>query len=67
MPFTYKLRTPDGDDVGQIELNQPATAGEEIRLTGHRRMLIRTVVPTPPIEELVDSPCVGFVVVEPVE
>ena len=62
MPFTYTLRTPDLDDVGQIELNHPATTGEEIRASGHR-LLIQAVVPTPPI----DTPRVGYVVVEPVE
>ena len=63
MPFTYSLRTPDLDDVGQIELERPATTGDEIR-AGGQRMLIRTVVPTPPVE-LLDSPPVGYVVVEP--
>jgi hypothetical protein len=66
MPFTYTLRTPDLDNVGQIELNQPATTGEEIWASG-RRMLIQAVVPSPPVEEFLDSPCVGYVVVEPVE
>jgi hypothetical protein len=66
MPFAYTLRTPDLDDVGQIELNRPATTGEEIRAIG-QRMLIRAVVPTPPIEEFLDSPRVGYVVVGPVE
>ena len=66
MPFTYTLRTPDLDDVGRIELNQPATTGEEIQSSG-QRMLIRAVVPTPPREELLGSPPVGYVVVEPVE
>ena len=67
MPYRYTLRTPDGDDPGAIVLDQPATTGEEIQVSGHLRMLIRTVVPTPPSEEFLDSPCVGFVVVEPVE
>ena len=66
MPFTYTLRTPDLDHVGRIELNQPASTGEEIWASG-QRMLIQAVVPTPPIEEFLDSPPVGYVVVAPVE
>ena len=67
MPFRYTLRTPDRDDVGQIELDQPASTGAEIRVGGHSRMLIQAVVPTPPLEGSLESPCVGYVVVQPVE
>jgi hypothetical protein len=63
MPYRYTLRTPDGDDPGEIVLDRPATTGKEIRVGGDVRMLIRTVVPTPPSEEFL----VGFVVVEPVD
>ena len=54
MPYRYTLRTPDGDDPGAIVLDRPATTGEEIQVSGHLRMLVRTVVPTPPSEEFVD-------------
>jgi hypothetical protein len=69
IPYRYRLRTPDGDNVGEIELGQPASAGEEIRVSGNRRMRIRAVVPTERIQEFVDGPHHdgGSLVVEPVE
>jgi hypothetical protein len=67
MSYRYTLRTPDGDDVGEIELHQPATPGEEVRVTGLRRMLIQAVVPTERIEDSLGGASIGFQVVEPVE
>ena len=69
IPYRYRLRTPDGDNVGEIEVGQPANVGEEIRVSGNRRMRIRAVVPTERIQEFSDGPHHdgGSLVVEPVE
>ena len=66
MPFTYTLRTPDFDDVGEIELDQPAVVGDEIQST---RSAACSSKPSfrQRIEEFVDSPRVGFLVVEPID
>ena len=64
MAFRYVLRLSDGSDAGEVELAQPANAGEEIRVSGNRRMLIRAAVPVERVEEFVDRPLYGFLEVE---
>ena len=61
------LRLEDGSDAGEVELDQPATEGEEIRVTGNVRARIRAVVPVEIVEEFVDRSLVGFLEVEWVE
>ena len=34
MTYIYTLRTPDGDDVGEVDLREPVSAGAEIRGAG---------------------------------
>ena len=67
MSFRYALRLSDGSDAGEVELAQPASVGEEIRVAGNQRMLIRAAVPVERVEEFVDRPLYGFLEVEPVE
>jgi hypothetical protein len=66
--FLYTLLTPTGGVVGEIELDRPASAGEEIRVRDDRRMRVVGVVPIERIEELVDRrPSFGIILVAPVE
>ena len=58
------LRLEDGSDAGEVELAQPASAGEEIRVTGNVRARGRAVVPLEIVEEFVDRPVYGFLEVE---
>jgi hypothetical protein len=68
MAFLYTLLTPTGGVVGEIELDQPANAGEEIRVRDNRQMRILGVVPIERIEELVDRrPSYGIILVAPIE
>ena len=67
MTYIYTLRTPDGDDVGEVDLPEPVSAGEEIRGTGNRRMRVQAVVPTGRIGEFVDGLLCGILVVEPLD
>ena len=67
MSFRYTLRLDDGGDAGEVELNQTANAGEEIRISGNRRMLVRVVVPTERLAEFVDRPIYGILEVEPID
>ncbi len=68
MAFFYTLLTPTGGVVGEIELDRPASAGEEIRVPDNRRMRVVGVVPVELIEELVDHrPSFGIILVAPVE
>ena len=66
--FLYALLTPTGGLVGEIELDRPASAGEEIHVPDDRRMRIVGVVPVERIEELVNHrPSYGIILVAPVE
>ena len=64
MTFRYTLRLSDGTDVGEVSLKQPASVGDTLHVNETRRMRVRVVVPTERIEEFVDQPRVGFLVVE---
>ena len=64
MSFRYMLRLDDGSDAGEVELEQPATAAEEIGVTGNVRARVRAVVPVEIVEEFVDRPLYGFLEVE---
>ena len=67
MAFLYTLLTPTGGIVGEIELAQPASAGEEIRVPDNQRMRVLGVVPVETIEELVEiRPSYGIILVAPV-
>ena len=63
----YTLRRWDGSDVGEVELEQPACAGDEVRTSKGERMLVKAVVPTERTGEFVYRPRAGFLVVEPLE
>ncbi len=64
MSFRYMLRLEDGFDAGEVELEQPANVGEELRVTGNVKACIRAVVPVEIVEEFVDRPIYGFLEVE---
>jgi hypothetical protein len=64
MSFRYTLRLTDGSDAGEIELEQPASVGETVHVSETRRMGVHVVFPTERIEEFVDAPRFGFLVVE---
>ena len=67
MAFLYTLLTATGSIVGEIELDQPASAGGYIRLPEKRRMRIIGVIPVERIEEIVDRrPSHGIILVAPV-
>ena len=65
MTFRYTLRLRDGTDAGEVSLEQPASVGDTLHVSGTRRMRVSVVVPTERIEEFIDPPRVGFLVVEP--
>ena len=50
MSFRYMLRLEDGSDAGEVELDQPANVGEEIRVTGNVGARVRAVVPVEIVE-----------------
>ena len=67
MSFRYTLRTPDGVDACEVVLGQRANTGEEIRISGNRRMRVRAVVPTELLEEFIEARALyGFLEVEPI-
>ena len=64
MTYIYTVRTPGGDDVGEVDLAEPVSVGDEIRGSGNRRMRVEAVVPTGRIGEFVDGPICGILVVD---
>ena len=67
MAFLYTLLTSTGSIVGEIELDQPASAGGYIRVPENPRMRILGVIPVERIEEIADSrPSHGIILVAPV-
>ena len=60
----HTLRLSDGTDVGEVNLEQPASVGDTLHVNETRRMRVRVVVPTEPIEEFVHQPRFEFLVVE---
>jgi hypothetical protein len=67
MTYIYTLRTPDGDDVGEVDLREPVSAGAEIRGAGNRRMRVQAVFATGLVGEFVDGLLCGILVVEPLD
>ena len=65
MTFRYNVKFADGDDAGEIELDQQAHAGEEIHLAGNRPVRILAIVPTERTGEFVGLPIDGLLEVEP--
>jgi hypothetical protein len=58
--FTYRLHSPDGDDLGEATYAVAIKPGEEILVGNGRRFRVVDVVP---IEEE-DSPIVGLLQIE---
>lgn len=67
MSHTYTLRTPDGDDVGQVDLAELAMVGDEIRGSRNRRMRVQAVVLRERLSEFLDKPRNGLLIVVPIE
>jgi hypothetical protein len=67
MTYIYTLRTPDGDDFGEVDLAESVSAGEEFRGSGNRRMRVQAVFATGRVGEFVDGLLCGVLVVEPVD
>jgi hypothetical protein len=59
--FRYRLRSPDGDDLGEATYAVMIKPGEEIHLGTGQRFRILDVVP---FEEEDESPFVGLLKVE---
>ena len=67
MAFLYTLRTPAGDQAGEVRLAQPARPGEEIQVPGNGRMLILSVFSVEQLEEILGRrPTYGIIWVEPI-
>jgi hypothetical protein len=65
MVFRYALRTADGDDADEVDLDRHPNVGDAFRLMG-RRLRVRAVVPFE-LRLFVNEPIVGFLVVEPID
>jgi hypothetical protein len=65
MTYVYTLRTPDGDDFGEVELAEPASPGDEIRGSGSHRMRVQAVFATGLVGEFVDGLICGILVIDP--
>ena len=61
--FTYRLHSPDGDDLGEATYALMIEPGEEILVGNGRRFRVLDVVP---FEEEDESPFVGLLQVETV-
>ena len=61
--FTYRLHSPDGDDLGEAAYPERIKVGEELFFGGGRRMRVVDVVI---FEEEDESPLVGVLQVEAV-
>jgi hypothetical protein len=59
--FRYRLRSPDGEDLGEATYAMMIKPGEEILLGAGRRFRVVSVVP---FEEEDESPFVGLLQVE---
>ncbi len=55
--FTYRLHSPDGDDLGEQTYPVMIHPGEEIFANGNQRFVVVDVVP---FEEEDESPFVGL-------
>jgi hypothetical protein len=67
MSHIYALRTPDGDDVGQVDLAEIVAVGDEIRGSRNRPMRVQAVVLRKRISEFLDKPRYGLLIVEPID
>jgi hypothetical protein len=61
--FTYRLQSPDGDDLGEATYAVPLEPGEEILLGTGRPVRVVDVIP---FDEADESPFVGLLQVESV-
>jgi hypothetical protein len=59
MSHIYALRTPDGDDVGQVDLAEIVAVGDEIRGSRNRPMRVPAVVLRKRISEFFDNRATG--------
>jgi hypothetical protein len=59
--FTYRLHTPEGDDLGEATYPDRVKIGEELFFGGGRRFRVLDVVI---FEEKEESPLVGLLQVE---
>jgi hypothetical protein len=59
--FSYRLHSPDGDDLGEATYAMMIKPGEEIHLGAGKRFRVLDVVP---FEEEDESPFVGLLQVE---
>ena len=60
MSCRYTLRLKDGSDAGEVTLEQPATVGDSIQVSGGVRARVRAVVRVKIIEEFVENPHYGI-------
>jgi hypothetical protein len=65
MPFRYALRTPDGADAGEIDLDRPPNVGESFH-SQDDRLRVRAVIPFE-LGWFVNKPILGFLEIEPIE
>ena len=66
MSLRYAMRSQDGDDAGEVVLDQAPNPGDEIRV-GYRLVLVRSVIPIERIEEFTGRVVRGILEVEPVD
>jgi hypothetical protein len=65
MPFRYALRTPDGADAGEIDLDRPPNVGESFD-SQDDRLRVKTVIPFG-LRLYVNKPILGFLEVERID
>ena len=66
MGFLYTLRLSDGSDAGEVEYPDGGVqAGDEIRVSGNRKMRVLSVIPTEVAGEFVDGATYAVLEVEP--
>jgi hypothetical protein len=60
--FTYRLHSPDGDDLGEATYHDRVRVGEELSFDGGRRFRVLNVVV---FEDDDEAPFAGLMQVEP--
>ena len=62
--YRYTLRDQNGDDAGEVEIAYTPKAGEELILSGNRRVTVTAVIPVELAAEFVDDASFGVLEIE---
>ena len=66
MGYKFALCRPDGELFGEAEYSHQPDVGDELIISGNRRVRVLAYVPVERISEFVDEPIYGVLEVEPV-